>query len=1078
MSSKHKVSPQQIYDLIKPGDKLTPEQIAAIEAPEGPQPSLVVAGAGSGKTELMSVRVLWLVANEYARPDQILGLTFTRKAAGELSKRIHKRLQQLAETELWPTDLESSSPTVATYNAFANNLFREYSLLIGLESESTLLTEAGAFQMVKRILREHADAFEIELSEQDQSYEKLVELVIELNQQMIENRISADQVVSEINGFVESVNELPQKVGGPASTKFGYISKFTNTVKQTPLLAELAKLYQTKKVEEGYVDYADQIAYACDAVEKHAEIVVAEQRQRFTHVLLDEYQDTSFLQTRLLQGLFGNHSVLAVGDPNQSIYGWRGASASNLLSFGTDFGAGFGETEGKVRQFMLQTSWRNPSNVLELANDLARPLAAQPAYLVRPVNDEALQVATLQPKPNAAAGNIHIDFYETVHQEAEAVAAWFKQKFDQSSQAPSAAVLLRSRTHMSIFRDAIEAQGIPADAFGLGGLLETPEVLDLISALKVIHTPNSGSALIRLLAGPRWRIGAKDIGALNQYARGLDRLISPVSSEDQVYSPEDATSIVDALDYLADESKAPRGQISDIGFERMRDAAQLLRRLRRQVGLPLVEFTHLVMQELWLDIEVQANPKKLTPMANLNAFFEKVAAFASNNSSPTLGNFVEWLDYLAVKERIEVADVTKRQGVVQLLTIHAAKGLEWNYVAIPELRASNQESTLGWISAGKLPHQLRGDAASLPQLTTSGLSIQKDFGDAQKAFQEEMKVHLERETRRVMYVAVTRPENELFISGSYWKPGVKKAAAPNEYFMSMANTMHRLGLISAETANKFEAGSVHEEQPIDSSAWVVNWPLKPFGEEHAAIFKQRAAEVSTAKALPITEHELQKSIELLLIEEQQRIENVAKVELPVRIPASNFHKYIFDFEKTVQTALRPMPEKPYQQSLTGTEFHGWLEAQFGRGAIIDIDSLESDDLEEVATLDIRALQQTFANSKWAGQTPVDVEIEIQVSIGTNTFICKLDAVYKTEAGFEIVDWKTGAPPKDKAQEEAKALQLALYRLAYSKYLNIDPETITTCLFFVTDNLVISPKVKSEKEIIELWQAVLARVEPA
>ncbi|MEI6590623.1 MAG: ATP-dependent DNA helicase, partial [Actinomycetes bacterium] len=972
--------------------------------------------------------------------------------------------------------LELSSPTVATYNAFANNLFREYSMLIGLESESTLLTEAGAFQLVKRILKDQVEDFDLELSEQDQSYERLVELVLEINQQIVENRTTAEEVSAEINTFIKAVNSLPKKIGDSDGSQFAYIKEFTAPVGQTPLLADLAKKYQEQKVVEGYVDYADQIRYACDAVEKHPELVVAEQRKRFTHVLLDEYQDTSFLQTKLLQGLFSNHSVLAVGDPNQSIYGWRGASASNLDSFGTDFGAGFGEGTGQVRQYMLQTSWRNPSNVLEIANDLARPLALAPSYLAGVSNSEKLRVATLQSKPNAIEGRIQLDYYETVHEEAEAVASWLKAKFDESKQVPSAAVLMRSRTHMSLFRDAIESKGIPADAFGLGGLLETPEVLDLISALRVIHTPNSGSALIRLLAGPRWRIGAKDIAALNQYARGLDRLISPLSNEDQVYSPEDATSIVDAIDYLADETKTPRGQISDAGFERMRDAAQLLRGLRRQVGLPLLEFTHLVMQELWLDIEVQANPKKMNPMANLNAFFEKVASFATNNSAATLGNFVEWLDYLAVKERIEVADVTKRHGVVQLLTIHAAKGLEWNYVAIPELRSGTQEKTGGWITPGKWPHQLRGDAASLPQLSLKGVGTQKEFADARKAFQEEMKVHLERESRRVMYVAITRPETELFVSGSYWKPGVKNAAAPNQYFMNIANSMHRLGLISTEKANRFEAGSTFEEQPIDSSAWVASWPLQPFGEEHAVVFKQRAKEVEKAKAEAPIQHRLQKTIELLLVEEQQRIENVSAVELPVRIPASNFHKYIFDFDETVMTALRPLPEEPYQQSLTGTEFHGWLEGRFGRGAIIDIDTIGEEEAEENPAVDIRQLQKTFAESRWAGLTPVDVEVEIQVSIGSNTFICKLDAVYKTESGFEIVDWKTGSPPKDKAQEEAKALQLALYRMAYSKYKNVDPELISSCLFFVTDNLVISPQVKTEAEIISLWATVLNQIE--
>jgi DNA helicase-2/ATP-dependent DNA helicase PcrA len=172
-----------------------------------------------------------------------------------------------------------------------------------------------------------------------------------------------------------------------------------------------------------------------------------------------------------------------------------------------------------------------------------------------------------------------------------------------------------------------------------------------------------------------------------------------------------------------------------------------------------------------------------------------------------------------------------------------------------------------------------------------------------------------------------------------------------------------------------------------------------------------------------------------------------------------------------------MPEQPYQQSITGTEFHGWLERQFGQGIAVDIDSLTDDsDASVPEGIDISNLQETFARSQWAGRKPEDVEIEIQVAIERNIFICKLDAVFATDDGFQIVDWKTGKAPETAEDEEAKALQLALYRMAYSRYKGIDPSKISCALYFVTDDRVLEPSIKSEAEIIELWQSVLAKVQ--
>lgn len=199
--------------------------------------------------------------------------------------------------------------------------------------------------------------------------------------------------------------------------------------------------------------------------------------------------------------------------------------------------------------------------------------------------------------------------------------------------------------------------------------------------------------------------------------------------------------------------------------------------------------------------------------------------------------------------------------------------------------------------------------------------------------------------------------------------------------------------------------------------------------------------------------------------------------MPVRIPASRFKEFLTELDEVAELYRRPVPREPFAATMAGTLFHTWVEERFGSFSVKD----ELDEQVEIVddgnpALDIENLKEIFEASRFASMTPADIECEIQVTLGTNTFICKIDAVFETEEGFEIVDWKTGVPPKTPEDIAEKALQLALYRMAYAKFKGVDADKIKVCLYYVNDNLEIRPEeVKSEDELVELWNSVLSRV---
>jgi DNA helicase-2/ATP-dependent DNA helicase PcrA len=1055
----------------------TEQQQVVIEAPL--TPSLVVAGAGSGKTDTMASRVVWLVANNLATPDQILGLTFTRKAAGSLSKRVSERIAILRDLqnrhpELFAVtpempSIEFDQPTISTYNSFASALFTENALLIGREPESTLLNEPSSWQLARKLVVASTDERLIGL---EKSINGLTEAVLNLSHALSDNVANADEVAAYAQRFTE-ISELPYSETGRKKTPYVSVVEAVDEVGSLAPLLALAVQYAQQKRQQGLLEFSDQVALALEVSERSTD-VVARYQDRYRVVLLDEYQDTSVVQTRLLARLFGNHSVMAVGDPHQSIYGWRGASAANLARFSRDF-----STDSDARVFALSTSWRNARRILDAANVIVEPLSAR----------SPVRVESLDARPSAPEGSVDAQYFEHIDEEAKGVAQWFARAlkpqtsnhYDPAPEAeaatpPTAAILFRRRSDMDRFAAALGAEEVPYHVLGIGGLLSTPEIVDLVSALTVIHDPTAGSELIRLLSGARWSIGPRDLYELASLSRWLlSRSVAQHELSAEVrqrmrdsVAVDDSASIVDALDFVG-EAPASHSQLqgfSDEGVSRLKDAAKQLAFFRSRVGLELGDLVRLLEQELLLDIEVVASRPQAQGMANLYAFHDELAGFLASDDQANLGSFLSWLRRAAQQDMMGPRSDDTEAGTVQLLTIHASKGLEWDLVALPRLVAGEVPAApregKGWVGFGKLPFAFRGDAAELPELGWQSAKYQSEFDASLKSFKASLADRHQAEERRLGYVAVTRARDNLLLSGSFWSSR-SKPQAPSVFLQELEER----GLIP-----ELPTDPVNDENPTLNDVVDPLWPFDPLGNRRTSI--ETAAQLVRA-ADPGGDGLWSHEIDLLVAERDRVASDAQRTPLPQRIPASRFKDYIADPEAVALSLRRPMPEKPYRATRLGTQFHEWVEARFGATAsaeILDALPLEIDGADTDGDADAEQfaqLQATFERSEWATRKPIDVEIEIHVPFDDRVVVCKIDAVYSDGDRYEIVDWKTGRAPRDTADLEAKQLQLALYRLAYAQWKGIAPEKIDAAFYFVADDIVIRPAhISSESELRDAW----------
>ena len=794
-------TPEQLRDLLGESWTFSDQQFAAITAPL--EPAVVVAGAGSGKTTVMAARVVWLVATGRVSPGEVLGLTFTTKATAELARRIRDSLRQaglLPTRDLRPTgeddreaEADVEEPTVATYHSYASGLLSEHGLRIGHEPDTRLIADASRYQLAARAVQRHTRPVE-HLTD---SPSHVVQYLLSLDAEMSEHLVDPS-TVREYDARQRPLFEA----GMAAEHRKTYLEKNEKAILAIDRRAELLDLveaYRGLKDHLGLMDFSDQIALAARLAELCPEVGAIE-RGKFRIVLLDEYQDTSVAQALMLSRLFSGpdvetglgHPVTAVGDPNQAIYGWRGASVSNILEFGQDFPS----RDGRPTTYPLTVNRRSDERILVTANHLAADL-----YASRP------ELLPLEPKPGAEAGEVRA----AVHETYDAELAWLADRVIEARAAMAVpcwkeiGVLTRDNAHAAAVFDALSHREIPVEIVGLKGLLRLPEVSEVVAALTLIQDVTANAALLTLLAGPRWAIGPRDLALLGRRARELagsrgggqefetvrDQLAAAVEGAD----PTEIASLCDALEDPGDHAYSTEAR------QRFGLLSGELRRLRSAISEPILDLVRRIVDTIGIDVELASSvsPAAAARRDNLDLFVQAVAEFQAVDGQVTLAALLAWLEAEdEFGQGLDVATPSEADSV-KLLTVHRAKGLEWDVVflvGVTERKFPTNQTRSSWLTVPSvMPVALRGDARDLPQLT--GHTPADIIARA-----EAVKAHEALEELRLGYVAWTRARHVLSVSAWCWAAHLKTAPGSVRLPASHLRGDGRLGRRSRAVARR------------------------------------------------------------------------------------------------------------------------------------------------------------------------------------------------------------------------------------------------------------------------------------
>ncbi len=675
-------------DLLQ---NLNLEQAAAVTHRDGPL--MIVAGAGTGKTTVITKRIAWLIEQGLAKPQNILALTFTDKAAGEMEERVDCLLPY-GYVEL----------SISTFHAFCEKLLREYGVEIGLSRDFRLSSELDAWLLARRNL----ERFELDYYRPLGNPTKYLRGLLTHFSRAKDGAIDPAAYLAHADGRRGGLDETDEEA-----------------VSDVSRLTELAKgygTYQSILLENDTLDFGDLLMYTLKLLRERPRVLEA-LRRRFTYVLVDEFQDTNFTQYEIVKLIAApRNNITIVGDDDQAVYAFRGASLANILEFQTDY--------PDATKIVLTQNYRSVQKILDHAHSFIQ--ANNPHRLEAQAKLDKKLVSNRTDEGTVA--HLHLP---TLDEETEAVA---QKILDLRVAHPDCswsdfAILSRSNDAAVPFLSTMERHGIPYQFMALRGLYSKPIVLDLMAYLRAVVTPHDSPPFYRVLAHPMRQLPPLAIAELSQFANRKGKSLFDACNlilELNTISAQAVESIQHLLVELETfRAAAAHGKVSELFVKVAREAG-------------FVEYANNLPEQ-----EKQDN------FRYLQQFYERLKRFEASHDHPILRNFLDEFqqELNAGEEGSLTFDPDVGPDMVRVMTVHASKGLEFRFVFVISMVDQ------------RFPSVRRAEAIPVP-------AALKDKREASEN-EDDSDAHLEEE-RRLFYVAITRAKEHVYFTSADDYGGARK----------------------------------------------------------------------------------------------------------------------------------------------------------------------------------------------------------------------------------------------------------------------------------------------------------------
>lgn len=943
---------------------LNPEQKAAVTHGEGPL--MIVAGAGTGKTTVITRRIAWLIAQGKARPEEILALTFTEKAATEMEERVD-RLLPIGYVDL----------SISTFHAFCEKVLRAHGLHIGLPQDFKIATDVDSWLLMRRNL----DKFELDYFRPRGNPSKFLRSMLHHFSRAKDEGITPEQYSLWVENYVA------EKGGGAPEALATLSDEDKLDIQKWQELARAYATYEQLLVEKAMLDFGSLMAYVLRLFIERPN-VLREYRERFKYLVVDEFQDTNTIQYRLVKLLAEpRRNITVVGDDDQAIYKFRGAALANILSFRQDF--------SDATKVVLTSNYRSGKSILDGAYRLIQQ--NNPHRLEA---TEGLSKALRSHKDDDGfVKHVHC---ATLDDEVEMTVREIVELQKKSGGSWNEfCILVRANDASEPFLEALERAGVPYRFMAMSGLYTQPIIMDALAYMRLLQMPHNSPAMYRVLAHPRLGIEHHDLAELLLYCKLKTRSLFGAMQEigqGPLISDQGKKQINFILNLLLESGKySKRTTVSELFVKILKDTGLLT------------------------EVALKSDEEQKETFKHLDGFFSRLKRFVAANDDKSLGMFLE--EFEAEREAGESGslkgDPDEGPDVVNVMTVHAAKGLEFRYVFVVNLIEQ------------RFPSVTRSESLPLPP---GLIAVNTDADD--HVFEE----------RRLFYVAMTRAKEGLYLFSAVDYGGSRKRK-PSRFLLELgfdAKAVPKLEkdlLVLPEQIEYSLEDIVHKVPERISFSQIAAFSTCPMQYKYAHILKVPSFGKQQMSFGQTMHNTLQKFVEQVMLR-----------------------------KNIVQTSLFPQADAEGRNELNVNDLLSIYADSF-----IDewyVDEGQREQYRETGRL---ALIKFY--NKFVAEAPNPYALEMGFTCKVKDILIKgrIDRVDQVEGGYEIIDYKTGHA-KEKLSWDDKR-QLILYAIALEDCFDPPLKVKKLTYYYLTDDCKVSfeptdkDKEKLADEIIETMAAI-------